>query len=167
MDHAQSNRPSEKDNSNHYIPELSVILPVFNEEDNLIEMHRELVAALSSIDHEIIFVDDGSTDSSVAVLRKIQESDTNVRVAVFRRNFGQTAAMSAGLDLSRGKVVATLDADRQNDPADIPAMMKKLDEGYDMVCGWRHQRQDGFFITSSSFDNCESNHFIHNGCQTS
>jgi glycosyltransferase involved in cell wall biosynthesis len=146
VQHSHSAHYSSEDLSHLPIPELSVVLPVYNEEENLIEMHRELVEALVGISHEIIFVDDGSSDTSVAVLRDIQSQDQNVRVAVFRRNFGQTAAMSAGLDLSRGKVVATLDADRQNDPADIPAMMRKLDEGFDMVCGWRHQRQDGFLF---------------------
>lgn len=127
-------------------PELSVILPVHNEQENLPPLHQELMDALAEIDHEIIFVDDGSTDGSVEVLREIQAANPRVRVAIFRRNFGQTAAMSAGLDLARGQIIATLDADRQNDPADIPAMVKKLDEGYDMICGWRHKRQDGYLL---------------------
>jgi glycosyltransferase involved in cell wall biosynthesis len=127
-------------------PQLSVILPVYNEQENLVALHNELSVALAKIDHEIIFVDDGSRDGSVKVLRQLQEQDTNVRVALFRRNFGQTAAMSAGFDLARGEVIATLDADRQNDPADIPAMMEKLSEGFDMVCGWRFDRQDGFLL---------------------
>jgi glycosyltransferase involved in cell wall biosynthesis len=101
---------------------------------------------LESIDFEIIFVDDGSTDRSLDVLENIARGDPRVRVAVFRRNFGQTAAMAAGFDLARGRVIATLDADRQNDPNDIPAMLEKLGEGFDMVCGWRHQRQDGYLL---------------------
>lgn len=127
-------------------PELSVVLPVYNEEDNLEPLYREIVEALPDIDFEILFVDDGSTDDSLARLRTIAEHDARVRVVVFRRNFGQTAAMAAGFDLARGRCIATLDADRQNDPRDIPAMMARLNEGYDMVCGWRHQRQDGYWL---------------------
>ncbi len=127
-------------------PELSVVLPVFNEEDNLGPLYQEITAALENINHEILFIDDGSSDGSLAKLREIQRKDPRVRVVVFRRNFGQTAAMAAGFDLACGNVIATLDADRQNDPADIPSMMKKLDEGFDMVCGWRYDRQDGYLL---------------------
>ncbi|KAA3626788.1 MAG: glycosyltransferase, partial [Proteobacteria bacterium] len=118
-------------------PTLSVVLPVYNEEDNVEPIYEEIREALEGMDFEILFVDDGSSDSSQARLRKLQESDPRVRIVVFRRNFGQTAAMAAGLDLARGRVIATLDADRQNDPRDIPAMLERLEQGYDMVCGWR------------------------------
>ena len=127
-------------------PELSVVLPVYNEEDNLVPLYDEIVGALAALDFEILFIDDGSTDRSVERLRDIQARDPRVRVVVFRRNFGQTAAIAAGLDMARGRFIATLDADRQNDPADIPAMLDRLDEGFDMVCGWRHKRQDGFWL---------------------
>lgn len=127
-------------------PELSVVLPVYNEEDNLVPLYDEIVGALASLDFEILFIDDGSTDRSVERLRHIQAGDPRVRVVVFRRNFGQTAAIAAGLDMARGRFIATLDADRQNDPADIPAMLDRLGEGFDMVCGWRHKRQDGFWL---------------------
>src|SRR5690606_19165377 len=102
--------------------------------------------ALAALDFEILFIDDGSTDRSVERLRDIQARDPRVRVVVFRRNFGQTAAIAAGLDMARGRFIATLDADRQNDPADIPAMLDRLGEGFDMLCGWRHKRQDGFWL---------------------
>jgi glycosyltransferase involved in cell wall biosynthesis len=127
-------------------PALSVVLPVFNEEENLEPLYEEICAALESIDFEILFIDDGSSDTSVQVLRQIQARDDRVRIVVFRRNFGQTAAMAAGFDHARGHFIATLDADRQNDPRDIPAMLARLDDGYDMVCGWRHKRQDGFLL---------------------
>ncbi|GJL81933.1 MAG: dolichol-phosphate mannosyltransferase [marine bacterium B5-7] len=129
-----------------YTPELSVVLPVYNEADNVQPMYEEIRDALSSLEFEILFVDDGSTDGSLERLRHIQKDDARVRVVVLRRNFGQTAAMAAGLQLSRGRFVATMDADRQNDPRDIPAMLARLKEGYDMVCGWRHQRQDGYLL---------------------
>ena len=129
-------------------PDISVVLPVYNEVDNVVPVHKEITDALqgTGLRYEILFIDDGSTDGSVNKLKEIQREDPCTRVVIFRRNFGQTAAMSAGLDLAEGEVVVTMDADRQNDPADIPAMLKKLDEGYDMICGWRHQRQDGYLL---------------------
>ena len=127
-------------------PHLSVVLPVFNEEDNLEPLYAEICEALEGIDFEVLFIDDGSSDASLDRLRGIQARDPRVRVAVFRRNFGQTAAMAAGFDLARGRFIATLDADRQNDPRDIPAMLDRLGSGYDMVCGWRYKRQDGFLL---------------------
>ncbi len=127
-------------------PTLSVVLPVYNEQDNLEALYREIGEALADFDFEIVFVDDGSTDRSLEVLKEIAAGDHRVKVVVFRRNFGQTAAMAAGFDHARGRFVATLDADRQNDPKDIPAMLAKLEQGYDMVCGWRYKRQDGFLL---------------------
>ena len=129
-------------------PDLSIVLPVFNEEDNVEPMHEEIHDALSGsgLCYEILFIDDGSTDQTIPKLRDIQSNDPLTRVVLFRRNFGQTAAMAAGLDLAEGEVIVTMDADRQNDPADIPAMIEKLNEGYDMVCGWRHKRQDGYLL---------------------
>lgn len=126
--------------------DLSVVIPVFNEEESLPALVREVHDALGAtgLDYEILCVDDGSTDRSFEVLRDIARDDPRLCVCRFRRNFGQTAAMQAGLDGARGRVIATLDADLQNDPRDIPAMLAKLDEGYDLVAGWRADRQDTF-----------------------
>ncbi len=124
--------------------EISVVIPFLNEEPNLQPLCEELSAALNPTgkDYELVFVDDGSIDKGVEVLESLQSSIPQIRIVSLRRNFGQTAAMAAGLDFSSGDVVVTIDADRQNDPADIPAMIEKLEEGYDLVCGWRHKRQD-------------------------
>lgn len=125
---------------------LSVVVPVYNEVENLRGLHDEIRAALSGLDRgfEVIYVDDGSRDGSRALLAEIQAGDPHVVVVELRRNFGQTAAMAAGFDHARGDVIATLDADRQNDPADIPAMLRVLDDGCDLVAGWRHERQDAW-----------------------
>ncbi|MDQ3908546.1 MAG: glycosyltransferase family 2 protein [Acidobacteriota bacterium] len=125
-------------------PEISVFLPVLNEEPNLRPLHEKMRAALAEIDlpAEVIYVDDGSTDGSLSVLREIAEGDRRVRVISLRRNYGQTAAMSAGIDAARGRVLVPMDADLQNDPADIKRLLAKLDEGYDVVSGWRKNRQD-------------------------
>jgi glycosyltransferase involved in cell wall biosynthesis len=125
-------------------PEVSVFLPVFNEEPNLRPLHANLDAALKSLGcpAEIVYVDDGSTDGSLKILREIAELDPRVRVVALRRNYGQTAAMAAGIDAARGKVLIPMDADLQNDPADIARLLKKLDEGYDVVSGWRKNRKD-------------------------
>jgi len=121
-----------------------VVIPLYNEIDNLEDLHRELTAALEGLGrpYEIILVDDGSTDGSLARLATIEARDRRVRVLALRRNFGQTAAFSAGFDHARGEVVVTSDGDLQNDPADIPRLLARLDEGFDMVCGWRQSRQD-------------------------
>ena len=128
--------------------DLSIVLPVYNEEENILEMHKEIAAVLDTLDQksEIIYVDDGSRDKTLDILKEIQESDQRVVVAEFRRNFGQTAAMACGFDLARGEVVISMDADRQNDPKDIPKFLEKLEEGYDLVSGWRYDRQDGFLL---------------------
>jgi glycosyltransferase involved in cell wall biosynthesis len=128
--------------------ELSVVLPVYNEEDNVVRVCRELQDVLdrAGIDYELLFVDDGSIDSSVERLRGHRDGDPRIRIVRLRRNFGQTAAISAGFDLARGRIIATMDADGQNDPGDIPMMLDKLAEGYDMVCGWRFDRKDGYIL---------------------
>jgi dolichol-phosphate mannosyltransferase len=125
-------------------PEISVFLPVFNEEPNLRPLHLKLNAALKALGRtaEIIYVDDGSTDGSLTVLRDLAQRDPRVRVIALRRNYGQTAAMSAGIDAASGDVLIPMDADLQNDPADIVRLLAKLDEGYDVVSGWRKNRQD-------------------------
>jgi glycosyltransferase involved in cell wall biosynthesis len=125
-------------------PEVSVFLPVLNEEPNLRLLHAKLDEALRELGRtsEIIYVDDGSTDGSLEVLRGLADLDGRVRVIALRRNYGQTAAMSAGIDAARGQVLIPMDADLQNDPADIKRLLDKLDEGYDVVSGWRKNRQD-------------------------
>lgn len=125
-------------------PEISVFLPVYNEEPNLPPLHAKLDQALAKLGRtaEIVYVDDGSTDGSLKVLRQLASSDSRVRVVALRRNYGQTAAMAAGIDASRGKVLIPMDADLQNDPADIIRLLDKLDEGYDVVSGWRKNRKD-------------------------
>ncbi|MAG00426.1 MAG: glycosyltransferase [Acidiferrobacteraceae bacterium] len=127
---------------------LSVILPVFNEVANIETVYSELALAIEQIpgDKQIIFVDDGSSDGTSDLLTKIAERDNQVVVITFRRNFGQTAAMAAGFDYSKGDVVVTMDADLQNDPNDIPILIKKMEEGYDLVAGWRFDRKDGFIL---------------------
>ena len=124
--------------------DISVVIPFLNEEPNLQPLCEELKAALDPTgkDYELVFVDDGSVDKGVEILQGLLSEITQIRVVSLRRNFGQTAAMAAGLDFASGEVVVTIDADRQNDPADIPAMIEKLEEGFDLVCGWRHERQD-------------------------
>ena len=125
-------------------PELSLFLPVLNEEDNLRPMHAKIQEALKSLGKtaEVIYVDDGSTDKSLEILREIAAGDDRVRVISLRRNYGQTAAMSAGIDAAKGKILIPMDADLQNDPADIQKLLDKLDEGYDVVSGWRKNRKD-------------------------
>ena len=128
--------------------DLSVILPVFNEEDNIVELNQEIVDVLDGLElnSEIIYVDDGSSDSTLEKLKSLHQSDTRISVVEFRRNFGQTAAMSAGFDLARGRIIVSMDADRQNDPADIPKLLDKINEGYDLVAGWRFDRKDGYWL---------------------
>src|SRR6185503_2021635 len=124
--------------------EVSVFLPVYNEEPNLMPLHAKLDEALKTLDRsaEIVYVDDGSTDGSLKILRAIAAVDPRVRVVALRRNYGQTAAMAAGIDAASGQVLIPMDADLQNDPADIVRLLEKLDEGYDVVSGWRKNRQD-------------------------
>ncbi|MDQ6653972.1 MAG: glycosyltransferase family 2 protein [Acidobacteriota bacterium] len=125
-------------------PELSVFLPVYNEEPNLLPLHAKLDEALRTLGQsaEIIYVDDGSSDSSLKTLRELARLDSRVRVVALKRNYGQTAAMAAGIDAAQGKVLIPMDADLQNDPADIARLLEKLDQGYDVVSGWRKNRQD-------------------------
>ena len=124
--------------------DLSLVIPVYNEEDNLVALAAEIRAALdpTGLDYEVLFIDDGSRDSSFACLQELAAADPRVVAIRFRRNYGQTAAFAAGFDHARGRVVVTLDADRQNDPTDIPALLAELDKGYDVVNGWRQNRQD-------------------------
>ena len=125
-------------------PELSLFLPVLDEEENLRPMHAKIQAALDALGKtaEVIYVDDGSTDNSLEILKEIAAADDRVRVISLRRNYGQTAAMSAGIDAAKGDILIPMDADLQNDPADIARLLDKLNEGYDVVSGWRKNRQD-------------------------
>lgn len=123
---------------------ISVVVPVYNEEDNVADSYVEISQVLRSMKrpYEILFVDDGSRDETLRRLQAVSAGDPSVRIIEFRRNFGQTAAMAAGFDHARLEIVVTLDGDLQNDPAEIPAMVAKLEEGYDLVAGWRKHRQD-------------------------
>jgi glycosyltransferase involved in cell wall biosynthesis len=127
-------------------PKLSLFLPVYNEEENLPRLNEKIFAALAQLGQsfEVIYVDDGSSDRSLELLRQFAAQDGRVRVVAFRRNYGQTAAMAAGIHAARGEVLIPMDADLQNDPADIQRLLDKLDEGYDVVSGWRKNRQDAF-----------------------
>src|SRR5436309_13720718 len=126
--------------------DLSVVIPIRNEAAAIGELHRELTQTLSAWgrSYEIIIVDDGSTDESFATLARLQAVDSHLRVIRFRRNFGQTAAFTAAFDHARGALIATSDVDLQNYPRDIPAMVEKIERGFDIVCGWRKDRKDAF-----------------------
>ncbi len=129
------------------VPMISIVIPLYNEEENIQELCRRLIDVLDSMreSYEVLFVDDGSTDGSYARLLEIKKNNENIKIVKFRRNFGQTAAIHAGFDYAQGEIIATLDADLQNDPQDIPDMIKKLNDlDLDVVCGWRYQRQDKF-----------------------
>ena len=121
-------------------PEISVVVPVFNEEENLPILQSELRAALGGLDHEIIFVDDGSTDGSAGKI----ERAPNVRILRFEKNTGQSAALYAGIEAARGQTIVMIDSDLQNDPADIPRLLAEVRRGADLVCGYRAERKDKF-----------------------
>ena len=124
-------------------PEVSVVVPLLNEQDNISPLYEQITQTLTNkYNYEIIFIDDGSSDNGFTILSGLQKSDNKVRVIRFRKNFGQTAALAAGFAHARGKIIAAIDADLQNDPADIPKMIEKLDEGFDVVSGWRKKRHD-------------------------
>ena len=119
-------------------PAISVVVPLYNEQDNVVELQNQIASALTGLDYEIVLVDDGSTDATVS---RVQPGD-RLRLLQFEKNAGQSAAMHAGIHGARGQIIVTLDGDLQNDPNDIPAMIAKLDEGYDLVCGYRARRKD-------------------------
>jgi glycosyltransferase involved in cell wall biosynthesis len=125
---------------------VSFVLPIFNEEESLPELYRQLAAAGEKLGEpfEIVLIDDGSKAGSFSILRKLQAADPRVKVIRLRKNFGQTAALTAGFDHARGEIIITLDADLQNDPADASLLVAKLREGYDIVSGWRQKRKDKF-----------------------
>ena len=126
--------------------DFSVVIPLFNEEENLVQLFEKLMEALNKLGRpaEVIFIDDGSRDRTFEILQRLHREDPRVWVVRFRRNFGQTAAFSAGFDLARGDVIITMDGDLQNDPDDIGVLLSKVDEGYDVVSGWRVDRKDKF-----------------------
>jgi glycosyltransferase involved in cell wall biosynthesis len=125
---------------------LSVVIPLLNEEENIPYLYAELNEVMASIKggYELIFIDDGSKDKSLQLLKELQEKDEHVVIINFRKNFGQTAAMAAGFDYALGEVIVTMDADLQNDPHDIPLLLEKIMEGNDVVTGWRFDRKDAF-----------------------
>ncbi len=128
--------------------EYSVVIPVYNEEDNAELLYNRIVEALESMKspYEVVFVDDGSSDKTFQVLSDLKKSDENLKVIKFRGNFGQSAAMGAGFKYASGKIVIAMDGDLQNDPMDIPNLVKKMNEGYDIVSGWRKNRKDKMII---------------------
>ena len=125
-------------------PDLSVIVPFYNEEDNIRRMHAAIVAAIEplGVPFEMVLVNDGSRDRTLERATEIAREDARVRVVNFRRNYGQTPAMAAGIEQAHGKVLVTMDGDLQNDPRDIEHFLAKINEGYDIVVGWRFNRQD-------------------------
>ena len=126
--------------------DFSIVVPIYNEEDNIRNLYRTIIDALNPAvhDYEVIMVDDGSSDGSYQLLKELAIADPRLKVIRFRRNFGQTAAMSAGFDHAQGDIIVPMDGDLQNDPADIPALVSKIHEGYDVVSGWRRDRKDTF-----------------------
>lgn len=130
------------------LPEISVVVPVYDEEESLPELHAEIVRHVGGMGRswEVVYVDDRSQDRSYPVLLGFLEQGDPVRIVRFRRNFGQTPAMAAGFEHSRGRIVITMDADLQNDPADVPRLIAELENGADVVVGWRKDRQDGFLL---------------------
>ncbi|OCR00904.1 glycosyl transferase [Oscillatoriales cyanobacterium USR001] len=129
---------------NKLVPDVSIVIPIYNEVESLPHLIEAIASSLhtTNFTYEIICVDDGSQDGSPQLLKEIANSRKDLRAVILRRNYGQTAAMSAGFNHAQGKVIITIDGDLQNDPADIPMLIAKLDEGYDLVSGWRQKRQD-------------------------
>lgn len=136
----------------------SAVVPVMNEEENVRPLHASLKVVMDKLSkpYEIILVDDGSTDGTFEVLKDLHAHDGNIRIVRFRRNFGQSAAMNAGFEFARGEIIITMDGDLQNDPSDIPRLLDKLNEGYDIVSGWRKNRQDKLLLRKipSKIANC-------------
>ncbi|MCJ7664699.1 MAG: glycosyltransferase family 2 protein [Desulfobacterales bacterium] len=123
---------------------LSVVIPIFNEEENITPLYRELKAVMEGMrtEYEVIFIDDGSVDASNEVLQGLAQNDKGIKIIQFRKNFGQTAAIAAGVEHAQGEIIVTMDGDGQNDPRDIPRLVEKLAQGYDVTSGWRRHRKD-------------------------
>lgn len=136
---------------------ITVVIPIFNEEGNIVKLYQELKAVFSGLntDYELIFVNDGSVDGSLEVLKNLASKERLLRIISLSRNFGQTAALACGIDNASGKIIVLMDGDLQNDPKDIPLMIIKIQEGYDLVSGWRKKRRDSFFgrVAPSFFAN--------------
>ena len=139
---------------------VSVVIPVFNEDQNLAPLYQELKAVMGemAVEYEIIFVDDGSDDDSGDVLQSLAQDDKRIKIIQFRKNFGQTAAIAAGVEHARGEIIVTMDGDGQNDPPDIPRLLEKLEQGYDVASGWRKNRKDPFL--SKKFPSAVANRLI-------
>ena len=131
--------------SNDEVKDVSIIIPVLNEEENIHPLVEEIVEAMEERRYEIIFVDDGSTDSTVEILMELRSKNPDIRILKLKRNYGKATAMAAGFDLARGKTSITMDGDLQDDPAEIPRFLASIDEGNDIVCGWRAKRNDNIF----------------------
>ncbi len=129
-------------------PQISIVVPFFNEEDNIEELYGQLTRVLRGlgVSYELVFIDDGSTDRTRDILMDLFESDETVKVIILRKNFGQTAALQAGFDHAKGEVIISMDGDLQHDPEDIPKLLAPMDEGFDIVSGWRKERKDHFLL---------------------
>ena len=129
--------------------DLSIIIPLYNEENNVLPLHKAIAKLLDTLNHyisEVIYIDDGSTDQTSERLYALKARDPRIKIVKFRRNYGQSPALAAGFKIASGKIIVTMDGDLQNDPRDITKMLQKLDEGYDLVSGWRKNRQDKLFL---------------------
>ena len=128
-------------------PYLSIVVPVYNEEDNVKPLYEKIRTVCNEVgkSFEVLFVDDGSNDKTFEVLSDLREEEPNLAVIRFQKNAGQTSAMAAGFQYAQGEIIISMDGDLQNDPADIPKLIEKLDDGYDLVCGWRRERHDKFW----------------------
>tara|TARA_B100001029_G_C15029189_1_gene435733 strand:- start:251 stop:1192 length:942 start_codon:yes stop_codon:yes gene_type:complete len=124
---------------------FSIVIPIYNEEDNIVKLSDSILNSLPNLKYEILFINDGSTDNSVEIIEKLTNNHTNIHLINLRRNYGQTAAMQAGFDHSKGDIIIPMDGDLQNDPRDIPLLINKINEGYDVVSGWRKDRLDKKF----------------------
>jgi glycosyltransferase involved in cell wall biosynthesis len=143
--HQQQHRPpNQQQGGQHQGPDFSVVVPLYNEEGSLKELHHQIRSTFNRINarYEIIFVDDGSTDASFTILRDLRRTDRHIKVVRFRRNYGKSAALAVGFENAMGNIVVTMDADLQDDPAEIPALTRKIEAGYDLVSGWKKKRKD-------------------------
>lgn len=141
----QQQRPRhQQQDQQHAWLDISVVIPLYNEEDSLRELHQQLRSVLGrmNVRYELLFIDDGSTDRSFQVLRDLKRNDKHIKIVRFRRNYGKSAALSVGFEKALGNIVITMDADLQDDPSEIPALRKKIEEGYDLVSGWKKVRHD-------------------------
>jgi len=129
-------------------PQISIVVPFYNEEDNIEELYRRLTEVLTSLGktYELVFIDDGSTDSTYQIMMRLHQKDKNVQIIKLKKNFGQTASLQAGFDFAQGEIIISMDGDLQHDPQDIPLFLAKMEEGYDIVSGWRKRRVDNLIF---------------------